>query len=77
MRDTSLFLPDTISDALRGDLATGLRALRMRSTLGNLMANSSARVLQQVDDTTTDCTFASFSTSLYPSSKRSLSMVLH
>ncbi len=27
MRDTSLFLPDTISDALRGDLATGLRAI--------------------------------------------------
>jgi hypothetical protein len=27
MRDTSLFLPDTISDALRGDLATGLRAV--------------------------------------------------
>ncbi len=27
MRDTFLFLPDTISDALRGDLATGLRAI--------------------------------------------------
>ena len=27
MRDTSLFLPDTISDALRDDLATGLRAI--------------------------------------------------
>jgi hypothetical protein len=27
MRDTSLFLPDTISDALRSDLATGLRAI--------------------------------------------------
>ena len=27
MRDTSLFLPDTISDALRCDLATGLRAI--------------------------------------------------
>jgi hypothetical protein len=27
MRDASLFLPDTISEALRGDLATGLRAI--------------------------------------------------
>ena len=27
MRDTSLFVPDTISDALRNDLATGLRAI--------------------------------------------------
>lgn len=27
MRDTSLFLPDTISEALRDDLATGLRAI--------------------------------------------------
>jgi hypothetical protein len=77
MRDTSLFLPDTISDALRGDLATGLRALRMRSTLGNLMANSSARVLQQVDDTTTDCISASCSTLPLPSSKPSLLLVLY
>ena len=27
MRDFSLFLPDTISDALRNNLATGLRAI--------------------------------------------------
>ena len=27
MRDTSLFLPDTIPDALRDDLSTGLRAI--------------------------------------------------
>lgn len=27
MREVSLFVPDTISDALRADLATGLRAI--------------------------------------------------
>ncbi len=27
MRDASLFVPETISDALRSDLATGLRAI--------------------------------------------------
>lgn len=27
MRDTSLFIPDAISDALRTDLASGLRAI--------------------------------------------------
>ena len=27
MHDASLFVPDTISDALRSDLATGLRAI--------------------------------------------------
>ena len=27
MREVSLFVPDTISDALRNDLATGLRAI--------------------------------------------------
>ena len=59
MRDTSLFLPDTISDALRDDLSTGCVQLPMRSTLGNSMANSSARVRQLVDDMMTDCTFAS------------------
>ena len=50
MLDTFLFLPDTISEALRDDLSTGLRAIADALDARNSMANSLARVRQQVDD---------------------------
>ena len=36
MHDASLFVPDTISDALRSDLATGLRAIAEALDAGKL-----------------------------------------
>ena len=36
MHDTSLFVPETISDALRSDLATGLRAIADALDAGKL-----------------------------------------
>ena len=36
MHDASLFVPDTISDALRSDLATGLRAIADALDAGKL-----------------------------------------
>jgi hypothetical protein len=77
MRDVSLFVPDTISDALRNDLATGLRAiadaLDARKLAGKFISASAAAGGRHDDRRT----FASCSTLPHPSSKRSLSMVLH
>jgi hypothetical protein len=77
MNNSSLFVPEMISEALRSDLATGLRAIADALEASSSTANLSARTLRLAVDTITDCTFASCSMWPLRASSRALAHFLH